>query len=91
VVTLGAAPACTCPGFQHHGRCYHLQTALTRFPALYSRPAAVIVRATDPEPPTPAAPAAFPVAGTYIPGHAFTIGGRQATGFARARSARRRA
>ncbi len=76
VVTLGDHPACTCPGFTHHGHCYHLATALTRFPAFYTRPAAVIVPSTEPEPPTPAAPAAFPVAGSYTPGHTFHLGGR---------------
>ena|SRR5690242_11518585 len=76
VVTLGDAPSCTCPGFTHHGHCYHLATALCRFPAFYTRPAAVIVPSTEPEPPTPAAPAALPVAGSFTPGKVFTIGGR---------------
>ncbi|HLZ71449.1 MAG TPA: SWIM zinc finger family protein [Dehalococcoidia bacterium] len=69
VVTLGDSPACTCPGFTHYSRCYHLATALSRFPAFYTRPAAVIVPASGasvPEPPTPAAPAV----------HLFHIGGR---------------
>jgi hypothetical protein len=60
LVTLGDDASCTCPGFTHHGRCYHLATALQRFPAFYSRPAAVIVPEPDPEPPTPAAPAVLP-------------------------------
>lgn len=76
VVRLGDSPSCTCLGFQHHGRCYHLATALTRFPSFYSRPAAVIVPASEPEPPTPpATPAVFPVAGMGT-SHLFHIGGR---------------
>jgi len=70
---------CTCPGFTHHGRCYHVTTAMARFGGTFARPviAAVIVPATEPEPPTPpAAPAALPVAGSYTPSKVFTIGGR---------------
>ncbi|SRR5579883_1261430 len=77
VVTLGDTPSCTCPAGVNGRFCYHLATALTRFPAFYTRPAAVIVPASAPEPPTPpAAPAALPVAGSYVGGHVFTIGGR---------------
>ncbi|HLZ73349.1 MAG TPA: SWIM zinc finger family protein [Dehalococcoidia bacterium] len=75
VVKLGDTTSCTCIGFSRYGRCYHVSTALERFPAFYTRPAAVIVPVTEPEPPTPAAPA-FLVAGTYIPGKLFSIGGR---------------
>ena len=73
VVTLGDTPSCTCPAGRNGRTCYHLRDAAARFPTFYTRPAiaAVIVPATDPEPPTPAAPAAFPGAG-----HIFHIGGR---------------
>jgi hypothetical protein len=59
VVRLGDAPSCTCKGFQHHGHCYHLDTALARFGAFYTAPWAVIGAAAEPEPepPSPAAPA----------------------------------
>jgi len=76
VVTLGDTPRCTCPAGRNGRTCYHLRDAATRFPTFYTRPAAVIVPATEPEPPTPPAAPAFPVAGSYIPGKVFRIGGR---------------
>src|SRR4051794_11923101 len=57
VVTLGDVPSCTCPAGRNGRRCYHVATALARFGAFYAAPWAVIVPSTDPEPPTPAAPA----------------------------------
>jgi hypothetical protein len=69
---------CTCIGFHHHGHCYHAASAAQRFGGFFARPAvaAVIVPADpEPEPPSPAA-SAFPVAGSYTPGHIFSIGGR---------------
>src|SRR5947209_5455178 len=58
VVRIGEQVSCTCPGFTHCGRCYHVANAVQRFAAFWPRPVAVIVPADhDPEPPTPAAPA----------------------------------
>jgi len=60
-VTLGDHPTCTCPAGANGRKCYHVADALRRFPSFYSRPHAVIVPSTDPEPPTPAAPAVHTV------------------------------
>ena len=70
---------CTCPGFTHHGHCYHVASAAQRFGGFFARPAvtAVIVPVSEPEPPAGwAAPAALPVAGSSTRGHVFHIGGR---------------
>lgn len=37
-VTIGDRESCTCPGFVHHGHCYHVTTARRTLPAFYSRP-----------------------------------------------------
>lgn len=57
VNTAAGEWACTCPGYVNHGHCYHSAEAARRFTGFH-RILAVIVPATEPEPPTtPAAPA----------------------------------
>ncbi len=57
--TAAGAWLCSCPAGRKGRRCYHVMGAMVRFGGVFTRPAIVIVPATepDPEPPTPTAPA----------------------------------